>query len=239
VDAADLAIVGALRAALAAQADAERALGQQRYMKSAMPFHGIAMPELRRTVRSVVAAHPLPDRSSWLLAVRTIWDGATHREQRYAAIALLRHPQYRSWLTPDDAVLELVRQLIIAGAWWDVVDELASHVVGALLRVDPATMTPVLRAWAVEENLWVRRSSILSQLGAKRRTDTELLRFALEGSIDDGNFFARKAIGWALREYSKSDETWVRNYVDGNASRLSALSQREALKWLAGRPASS
>ena len=224
-------LADALRAAFTARADPVRASGQQRYMKSAMPYHGLTMPEVRRVVRTTVAAHPLPDRASWLATVGMIWDDATHREQRYAAIGVLRHRCYRAWRTPDDALLALLRHLVTTGAWWDLVDEL-SHVAGELLASDPETMTPVLRGWSREPDLWLRRIAIISQLGAKRSTDVALLTYAIEGSIDDPDFFARKAIGWALREYSKTDETWVRDYVATNANRLSPLSQREALKWL-------
>lgn len=227
----------ALRAALAAEANPERAAGQQRYMKSALPFHGVPVPRVRAIVRTMAAAHPLPDRASWLAAVRAIWDDATHREQRYGAIGLLRHRRYRAWLTPDEESIELLRHLVTSGAWWDLVDELAAHVAGEFLRADPPTMVPVLRGWAGEPDLWLRRTAILSQLGARDATDTDLLVRAIEGSIDDPGFFARKAIGWALREYSKTDEAWVRGYVAANAGRLSALSRREALTWLSARPA--
>lgn len=230
-------LADALKAALAARADPERAAGQQRYMRSALPFHGVAMPQVRAVVRTVAGAHPLPDRATWLAAVRTIWDGATHREQRYGAIGVLRHRRYRAWLTPDEESIELLRHLVTTGAWWDLVDELAAQVAGEFLRADSPTMVPVLRGWAGEPDVWLRRTAILSQLGARDATDTDLLGRAIEGSIGDPDFFARKAIGWALREYSKTDAAWVRGYVAANADRLSPLSRREALKWLSARPA--
>lgn len=227
-------LIGALHAALSAAADPERALGQQRYMKSAMPYHGLTMPQLRLVVRTAVAAHPLPNRSTWLATIRTLWDEATHREQRYAAIGVLRHRSCRGWVVPDEKLLGLLRHLVITGAWWDLVDELA-HVAGDLLASDRATMTALLRGWSREPGLWLRRISIIAQLGAREATDVDLLSYAIEGSLDDPDFFARKAIGWALREYSKTDAAWVRAYVAAQASRLSPLSRREALKWLDAR----
>ena len=227
-------LADALRSALVDGADPVRAVAQQRYMKSAMPYLGLPMPEVRSVVRAVVAAHPLPDRPTWLATVRALWDEATHREQRYAAIGVLRHRSYRAWLLPDDALLGLLRHLVTSGAWWDLVDEL-SHVVGDLLTSDRPPMTAVLRGWSREPDLWLRRTSIIAQLGARDATDLDLLSFAIEGSIDDPDFFARKAIGWALREYSKTDAAWVRGYVAAQASRLSPLSRREALKWLEAR----
>ena len=219
------------RSALVAQADPERAAGQQRYMKSAMPFHGVTQPQLRAIVRRLLTGDPLPDRETWLAILRTLWDEATHREQRYAALAVLRTPREPSWLRPDEALLGLVRQLIVTGAWWDLVDETA-HVVGTLLRADPAGMTALMRTWSREQNLWLRRVSIIGQLGFKGDTDVELLSDSIAGSLDDPDFFARKAIGWALREYAKTDPDWVRGYVEAHAVQLSGLSKREALKHL-------
>ncbi|MFT3971508.1 MAG: DNA alkylation repair protein [Micropruina sp.] len=232
---ADRPLFEALHAALAAGADPERASGQQRYMKSAMPYLGLTMPQVRTAVRAEVPAHPLPNRPAWLTVVATLWDDATHREHRYAAIGVLRHRSYRDWLVPDEALLSLLRHLVTSGAWWDLVDEL-SHVAGDLLASDRLTMTAVLREWSRDPDLWLRRVSIIAQLGARGSTDVELLSYAIDGSIDDPDFFARKAIGWALREYSKTDAAWVRRYLAAQSSRLSPLSRREALKWLAAHP---
>ena len=221
----------AIRQSLAAGADPVRAAGQQRYMKSVMPYYGLTNPAVRAVVRAVLGEHPLPHRTTWLAMVGELWDGATHREERYAALVVLRHRAHRHWLSADAQLLGLVRHLITSGAWWDLVDE-TSHIVGDLLRLDPGTMTPLLRGWSRESDVWLRRATIIAQLGFRERTDLDLLRYAIEGSLDDPDFFARKAIGWALREYAKTDPEWVRALVRANEGRLSGLSKREALKYL-------
>lgn len=113
-------------------------------------------------------------------------------------------------------------------------DDIASHHVAPVLLTDRVRATPVVRAWASDENLWVRRVAILSQLPAKEATDTDLLADALDanlpGSVFGSEFFIRKAIGWALREFAKTDPQWVLAYTAGHE--LSPLSRREALKHL-------
>ena len=225
------ALVEELRREIAAHGDAERAIGQQRYLKSAMPCLGVRLPVLRRVTRQVLVRHRLAERTDWLALVQELWDGATHREERYAAIAVLRLPHYRLWAT-DPSLLPLLRHLVMTGAWWDLVDELAAHCVGGILRAHPVQVTPVIRAWAGEEDLWVRRTAILSQLTFKGHTDVVLLADAIEQSLGDPDFFARKAIGWALRAYAATDAHWVRDFVKHHADRLSRLSVREALKHL-------
>ncbi|MFV0405658.1 MAG: DNA alkylation repair protein [Propioniciclava sp.] len=226
------ALITAIRDALAAGANPERAAGQQRYMKSAMPFRGLTAPELTLALHPILAAERLPDAPTWRSTAQTLWDEAGYREERYAAIAVLRHRSYREWARdPQPELVTLLRHLIVTGAWWDLVDVLASHCVGNLLRARPDVMTPLLRQWAVDPDLWLRRTAILSQLSSKQTTDTALLRDAIAGSTDDPDFFARKAIGWALREFSKTDADWVRRYLTQHPE-LSPLSQREARRSL-------
>ena len=123
--------LAAVRADLAAAGDPERAAGQRAYMKSAMPFHGCTSPEVRALLRPHLRGYAPPDRAEWERDVREVWDGATHREEWYAAIALVRHRLARPW--QDAETLTLHRHLVVSGAWWDVVDEIASHLVGAAL----------------------------------------------------------------------------------------------------------
>lgn len=227
-------LVQAIRAALAAAADPDRAAGQQRYMKSAMPYRGLTSPALRATLRPILSdtSYELTDPGTWEATVRTLWDEAAYREERYAALAVAGHRRYRHFR--DVATLPLYAYLARSGAWWDFVDDIATHHVAPVLMADRPGATPVVRAWASDDDLWVRRTAILAQLPAKHETDTALLAHCLEanlpGSEFGAEFFIRKAIGWALREFAKTDPAWVLAFVAAHT--LSPLSRREALKHL-------
>ena len=227
--------VGAVRAALAEVGDPGRAAQQRAYMKSALPYVGLGAPALRALLRPVLAGHRFADRAQWEAAVLELFEDATHREEWYAAVALLRDRRYRAWLDPD--LLPLLEQLVRTGAWWDVVDEVAGHVVGQVLLDHRAAATPVVDAWAVDpDSLWVRRTAVLAQLRHRERTDTDLLARVLVANLDDTaygrEFFVRKALGWALRQHARTDPDWVRAFVRTHDDRLSGLSRREALKHL-------
>ncbi len=200
-------------------------------MKSSMPYAGLGTPELCKLCKAAFRKHPPVDAEGWLAAVMELWRHAEVREMRYAAIELLNFNRYnKAWLTP--AAMPLIRELVESGAWWDFVDVLASNTVGGLLQRYPAEMTPELYRWAEDENLWIRRTAILAQLKLGDATDTALLYHAIERSEHDTDFFARKAIGWALRQYSRTDPDAVVAYVERRRDTLSALSKREALKLL-------
>jgi 3-methyladenine DNA glycosylase AlkD len=219
-----------LRAELAAAGDPERAVDQQRYLKSVMPFHGLTSPELRALLRPYLRAFAPSDRAEWERVVRTWWDAAAYREERYAALALARHPSARGWQDAD--TLDLHAHLVVTGAWWDLVDEIAQHLVGACLVADRERATPVLRGWAVADDVWLRRSAVICQNALGAEVDRDLLTHAVEHNLEDRTFWIRKAIGWALRQQARTDPAWVRSYVDALDGRLSGLSRREATKHL-------
>lgn len=223
-------MVRAVRAGLRTGGDPERAEQQQRYLKSAMPMHGQSLPAVREFVRSALASYRPADRASWEATIRELWDGAEFREERYATLALLRHRVSKPFR--DFEALPLYQHLIVTGAWWDLVDELAHHMVGDLLATDRSAVTPVMRTWARADDVWLRRTSVICQLTDKRQTDTDLLRYTIEANLDDDSFWLRKAIGWALRDYAKTDPAWVRDELDRLDGRLSPLSRREAAKHL-------
>jgi 3-methyladenine DNA glycosylase AlkD len=212
-----------IRVALAAAADPERAPGQQAYMKSDLPFHGIALPEVRRLTRA--AARGMTDAAALRATAVELWDAASRREERYAAMHLLGLPALRA----DPAVLPIVEHMVRTGRWWDITDELA-HRVAEALDDRPRETTALVVKWSVDPDLWVRRIAILSQLGRRDRLDPALLASVIDVNEEDPDFFIRKAIGWALREYSRVAPDWVRAYVE--ATPLSPLSRREALKHL-------
>jgi 3-methyladenine DNA glycosylase AlkD len=125
--------------------------------------------------------------------------------------------------------MPMLEEMIVEGAWWDYVDALA-QVVGDLLRSHPKEIRPLMRAWSTDANLWKRRVSIICQLSFKRDTDLELLYANIESNLSDRDFFIRKAIGWALRQYAWTDPKEVARYVREHEAQLSGLSRREALK---------
>jgi 3-methyladenine DNA glycosylase AlkD len=219
-----------LRGALQAAGSPARAVKQQAYMKSAMPYWGVDMTTCRRIARDAVRAWPVVNARAWTRDVRALWRGATHREERYAALELCADKRARGFLTAD--ALPLAEELIVTGAWWDLVDELASHMVGTMLAQDPVPMKKALRAWSKDKDLWKRRTSIIAQLGAKKATDTALLEQCIAPNLADESFWLRKAIGWSLRQYARTDPAWVKRYVKAHQDALSGLSKREALKHL-------
>lgn len=220
-----------LRRALGTAGDAVRAAGQQRYMKSAMPYWGLTSPVLRATVRPILdePAYRIETRQEWEGTIRALWDEATHREEWYAALAVARHRHYRRWRDSD--TMPLYRHLIETGAWWDVVDDIATHLVREVVLGNPEVEGLRMREWAADEHLWIRRSAVICQVGAKDRTDPVLLADVIEPNLSDRDFFVRKAIGWALRDYARTRPEWVKTFVSSHES-LSGLSRREALKHL-------
>ena len=219
------AVMDLLRAA----ADPVRAPQQQAYMKSDMSFLGVTVPQCRRIARSLYRLHPLPDAREWESAILALWRNATYREERYAAVELLLFERYAGWLEP--ARVPMIEELVVTGAWWDYVDAIAGRGMWSMLTAHPRPVKALLRQWAKDDNLWKRRTAILAQLRAKRRTDRRLLADVIGPSIGDPEFFLRKGIGWALRGFSKTDPDWVVEFVDTHSG-LSSLSRREALKHL-------
>lgn len=199
----------------------------QAYMKSTMPYRGVRMPEVRSMCKRVFADHPLASSEGWQAAVLQLWRDAAFREERYVAMELAGQKRYAEYRTPS--VLPMFEEMIVTGAWWDYVDEIA-HLVGQMLRSHPETVRPTMRAWSTDENMWKRRVSIICQISFKKDTDLELLYANIEPNLGDPNFFIRKAIGWALRAYAWTDPKEVARYVRAHESQLSGLSRREALK---------
>jgi 3-methyladenine DNA glycosylase AlkD len=225
----DRALVEDVRAALRAVADPAKAEPMRAYMRSAMPFLGVPTPERTAALRPVLSAHPLRDAAAWRGTLLALWREATHREERYAALVLARRYP-RLLVAEPDASVEMLDELVVTGAWWDLVDDTAIRLVGPLLLAHPDLVAPAMRRWARDADRWRRRTAVICQIGAKDRVDTALLAEAIEANAADPDFFLRKGIGWALRQHARADPDWVRHFVASHA--LSPLSRREALKHL-------
>jgi 3-methyladenine DNA glycosylase AlkD len=221
-------LVGTVRRALERAADPAKAPKMQAYMKSAMPYRGVSSPVLRQLCREAFTAHPLAAFDEWQRVILGLWRDAAFREERYVAVLLAEARPYREFLT--FASVPMFEEMIVTGAWWDFVDTIAGHSLGAILRTDPRGMKPLMRRWSKDKDMWKRRASILCQLGFKRETDLKLLYDCIEPNLSHKDFFIRKAIGWALRQYAWTDPKEVRRYVKANNDRLSPLSIREAMK---------
>jgi 3-methyladenine DNA glycosylase AlkD len=224
----DRSLSPTVRAALTAVAEPERAAPMQAYAKSSMPYLGVTAVPLRKVCREVFATLDLPTAAAWRRAVLGLWRGARFREERYCAIELAGLRRFDCF--QDMAALPMYEEMIVTGAWWDLVDGVAGHRLGTLLRRFPREMKKKMLAWSRSDDLWKRRSAILCQLTFKKTTDLDLLYATIEPALGSREFFLRKAIGWALRQYAWTDPSEVRRYVREHEKELSPLSRREALK---------
>ncbi len=193
------------------------------YMRDQFPFLGIPSPDRKAATKELTTWA----RTAPVAEVIEVTDWAWAQDEReftYAAIGLLRASRN---LTCDE--LGAAMGYVQTKSWWDTVDSLAAHVVGPLLHKNPACRDEPL-AWIDDEDFWVARTALLYQLPYKGDTDAERLFDFCTRRAGDDEFFIRKAIGWALREYSKTDPHAVRTYVDAHPE-LSNLSRREATKY--------
>jgi len=208
-------------------ADPAKAGPMASYMKTEMPFYGVSSRERKVISKLLAREFPAGSRTEYVNAVRTLWNGE-FREEKYLAIAYARlFPQYVTLSS-----IPMYRTMITQGAWWDFVDEIAAHLVGSVLFGQRDRLTPTMESWAMSNDLWLARTSIICQLRHKGGTDTVLLDSACTRNLESTEFFLRKAIGWALREYAKTDSAWVIAYVERHRDEMSGLTQTEAMKHL-------
>ncbi|MET0793394.1 MAG: DNA alkylation repair protein [Polyangiaceae bacterium] len=219
-----------VREALLQLAEPARAPAMQAYMKSDMPYLGVSAARVKAACRAAFAAYPFESAQAWRDDVLFLWRGAKHREERYAALSLSGQRKAQGF--QNLAALPMYEELIVTGAWWDYVDELAEHRIGPLLAAYPVPMRKKMLVWSRSSDMWKRRTSIICQMFFREATDLQLLFSCIEPSLSSKEFFLRKAIGWALRQLAKHDPNTVRRYVEEHSAQLSPLSRREALKHL-------
>ncbi|MFF4322734.1 DNA alkylation repair protein [Streptomyces sp. NPDC001568] len=210
----------------AAAADPVQAGPMTAYMKDVAPFLGIRTPERRALSRTVTKDTPRPSETDCAALALRCWSLA-EREYHYFAVDYLR----RHVACCSSAFLPVVRHLIVTTSWWDTVDLLAAHTVGPLVAADPR-LGAVMDDWVDGEGLWLARAGLLHQLTRKSATDADRLFAHCRRLAAHPDFFIRKAVGWALREYAKTDPDAVRAFVTAERARLAPLSVREALKSL-------
>lgn len=207
-----------------AAADPEKAAGMRAYMRDQFPFFGIRSTQQQALTRQVLAGLPRPDEQDLRAVSLACWE-LPEREYQYFACGLLR--RYARVCSAE--FLDTARHVIVTKPWWDTVDALAAHLVGPLVARHPA-LSSTMDEWSGATDMWLVRTAILYQLRYREATDAARLFGYCTAQSGHRDFFVRKAIGWALREYAKTAPEAVRAYVRAHESRLSGLSVREALK---------
>jgi 3-methyladenine DNA glycosylase AlkD len=202
----------------------ENALPMAKYMKDLFPFFGIKTDERRAIFKSVCKKNQAEINSNaraigWELFLKK------ERELQYCGIEILIKNLKNNYVIEDVIWIE---KLLITNSWWDSVDTISKFILGDYLQQFPTEITTVVERFSNAENMWLNRSVILFQLGYKSQTDFKLLQSLCLKHSHSNEFFIRKAIGWALREYAKTDPEAVRKFV--LQSNLKPLSKKEALK---------
>ena len=205
--------------------DPARASQMKAYMKNHFEFMGISSPDRKSILRDILKGSRKLNKDEIIALIHDLWE-SPERESQYAAMLLIDANLKKF----DKLDIVHAEDWITTKSWWDTVDHLASHLVGRILDVAPEIRDETIDKWMVSENMWLQRTCLLFQLSYREQTDFDLLKSMIEDLRLKNEFFIQKAIGWALRQYSKTNAFAVREFVD--ETQLSGLASREAMKWL-------
>lgn len=215
-----------VREQLQAAANSEKAPQMQAYLKTEQAFYGVQAPIRKRLFSEAKKQFVIKDFAEYQQIILELWHGS-HREEMYQALEVAG--RYKKFC--NDEAIYLFEALLQSSSNWDLVDWIAIGIVGDLIRKN-RDLEAFLIKWRNDPNFWMRRSALIGQLKHKQETNIQLLGETIEMLMHEKEFFIRKAIGWSLREYAKTDPAWVIKFVAKNKDSLSGLSQREALKHL-------
>ncbi len=204
-------------------ANPEDAIHMKAYMKDQFEFLGVKTP-IRRQISKIFFKKSHKSTIDWKF-INQAW-GNPYREMQYVVLDYLQLKQ--TSLASND--LTKVKKLAQTKPWWDTIDFLCRSV-GYICLHYPETKKIVLD-WSTDEDIWLRRLAIEHQLLQKEQTDVQLLEQILINNLNQTEFFINKAIGWALRDYSKTNPDWVREFIEKYKDRLSKLSIKEGSKYL-------
>jgi len=196
-----------------------------KYMRDKFNFLGIRGPKRTELFKKYFPTARKTKEIDWNF-IETCWN-KEEREFQYAIVYYLKAMQ--KFLKKGD--ISKLKYLVVTKSWWDTVD-LLSKIIGDVVNRNKELKTLMLEWSKKENNIWLRRVAILHQLSFKENVDKLLLETILEDNLSDGEFFINKAIGWALRDYSKVNPEWVRKFIEKNRSEMANLSLREAMKYL-------
>lgn len=224
---------------LAKVSDPTKAEAMKKYLKTEMPMYGVQKPDRcrieKRMYRDIIENDKTPRTTSndvsielYQACIRSLWS-IPHREGKYLAIDLAVH--YKKCITIEslDLYSSMLREEYM---WWDLCDPISITLVGKVTSANGAQMKSILYDWIDDDNMWIRRAAILAQLKLKDKVDEEMLFEFCRKRMHETEFFIRKAIGWALREYGKTNPTAVVSFLEEEKSNLSDLSYREGSRLL-------
>lgn len=204
-------------------ADTSRAIQQKAYLKNQFEFYGMSMPDRKQLVKKIYVEFGVPDNEIELAKAMFL---QPQREFHYTAQELLMKVK-KQWRIHH---VEDLEWFITTNSWWDTVDHLASNVAGSFFLKWPEAMEEIILKWNQSGNMWLVRSSIIFQLKYKDQVNKELLEACIVPHASDKEFFIRKAIGWALRQYGRFNPEWVSDFI--GRVQLQPLSLKEAKKYL-------
>ena len=205
------------------QADRNIAINQEAYLQNQFELYGLPTPLRKEIQKPFLLKENLPNKKELPHIITELWS-KPQREFQYFAIDLNR--KYLKKIEFQD--IELFELMITNKSWWDTVDLIATNFVGAYFKLFPEQIILVTKKWMNSDNMWLQRTCLIFQLKYKEEIDTDLLTDYILQLKDTKEFFINKAIGWILREYTRTNPEWVIDFV--NKYELSNLSKREALK---------
>jgi 3-methyladenine DNA glycosylase AlkD len=208
---------------LASYADEKRAVSSEKYMLNQFDYFGLSSPLRRQVSKEFIAKHGLPEGEALEQTARLLWT-LKQRELQYFAMEMLE----KRIRDLDESHLRLFEFMIVNKSWWDTVDFIAPKLVGPVLRNKKRETAKIIGKWRKSGHIWMMRSTLLVQMKYKSATDTGLLFDLIGQYAEEKEFFIRKAIGWSLREHSKTDPRQVIDFV--KKQEMSNLSKKEALK---------
>jgi 3-methyladenine DNA glycosylase AlkD len=206
-------------------ADPVRAEGQMRYMRNRFAYYGLKAPEWVAILKDIFKEHGMYDGKELRTFAKLCFQEEYH-EMFYAGLQMIEKQIKKQ----PAGFIDFLEKAIIAGDWWDTVDWI-NKLVGIHFLRFPELQDKYCRKWITGDNIWLQRIAILHQLLYREKTDTKLLTEMILHRRDSTEFFVQKGSGWVLREYSKTDPSWVKNFIKGNPD-LPKLTVREGLKWL-------
>lgn len=207
--------------------DPAKAAPMQAYMKTDQAFYGIQAKKRKSVFKKCVATHTVDNMADYQEVVRTLWDGE-HREDMYQALEVAEY--FEAFRTVD--AWQMHSYLVHSAPHWDTLDWVAGKLVSELVLLDRARFDPQLMQWSKDNNLWVRRASLLAHLHHGAKTNRGLLGDTIRLLMPEKEPFIRKAIGWVLRDFANTDPLWVIEFARQHEENLSAQSRRETLKRL-------